>query len=739
MKEKLLVFLIALPFFTLAQVVSIPDSNFKFKLLQSSPSNSIAKNSSGNAIAIDSNGNGEIETQEALQVFKLDVNNQDSPVNAKIVSLSGIAAFQQLRTLNCNANLLSQLNLQSLTNLTHLACKNNQISSLNITPCPQIQWLEGQNNQLSSLLFGANGALVYLNLSGNAIHTFSTQGLSGLSQFDISNNPLNTLLFNNTFNLSNVQASQTLINQLDVSNLTNLSVLNVDNNPNLQQLYLKNNSFESGLSLTNTPQLSFICTDDNPTEISSIQFLVTMYSGSAQCVVNPYCSFQPGGTCFSLKGAVRFDANIDGCSVDDPLVPKINLKLIRNNQEENQYGTSVSGNYSMYVNEGNYSIEPIVEHPEYYTITPSLAQLNFPLNLSPFTQDFCLAYNGNHNDLEIIAVPINTAVPGYTTTYKIICKNKGTTTQTATVTWNFNAQLANLSSTTPAATFLNANQIAWTVNSIAPFETREFIVSHLLQTPLSNPSLQAGAILNFTANVNSMSDEFANDNQFELKQTVVNSFDPNYKFCLEGTSISTEKVGDFVHYMIRFENLGTAPARNIVITDIIDGSKLDLSSLVILDSSHPYDSRIHQNNQVEFIFENINLPTDDASNDGFILFKIRTKSSLSIGDSFSNTASIYFDYNAPIITNTYTTTVNALQTQENLVSHIQLAPNPAHDFVALSTGDFISAEIYDTSGRLVAVKPIIENRITISELSNGHYILRLLSNTSKAVIQFQKQ
>lgn len=739
MKEKLLIFLIVLPIFTLAQVVTIPDSNFKFKLLQSSPSNSIAKNSSGNSIAIDSNGNGEIEMQEALQVFQLDVNNQGSPMNAKFVSLSGIAAFSQLRVLNCNANLLSQLPVQSLTNLTHLACKNNQLSTINLSTLTQLQWFEGQNNQLQNVLFGNNGALVNLNLSGNAIHTFTTQGLTGLSQLDLSNNPLNSLIFNNGVNIANLYASQTLISQFDGSNLANLSVVQLDNNPNLQQVYLKNNRFETGLSLTNTPLLNFICTDDNPIEIASIQFIVNTYSGSSQCAVNPYCTFQPGGSLYAIKGSVRYDINQDGCTIDDPLMPNVQLKLVRNNQTEQRYSSSVDGNYSININEGAYTIEPLVEHPDYFVINPNITSLNFPLNLSPFTQDFCVAYNGNHNDLEIIAIPLTDAVPGYTSTYKIICKNKGTTTQTATITWSFNAQLASLSTVNPVATSLNANQISWTISNLQPFESEEFLVTHLLQTPASTPGLQSGDILNFTANVNGFSDEYSNDNQFELKHSVVNSFDPNFKFCMEGSSLSTEKVGDFVHYMIRFENLGTAPARNIVITDFIDSSKLDLGSLVILDASHTYDSRINQNSQVEFIFENINLPIDDASNDGYIVFKIRTKSSLAIGDSFSNTASIYFDYNLPIVTNTYTTTVNALGTIENEATTIQFAPNPAQDFITLSNDVFQVAELFDLSGRLIAVKPVNAQRISIVELTSGHYLLRLSNSDSKVVLRFQKQ
>jgi Zn-dependent M32 family carboxypeptidase len=88
-----------------------------------------------------------------------------------------------------------------------------------------------------------------------------------------------------------------------------------------------------------------------------------------------------------------------------------------------------------------------------------------------------------------------------------------------------------------------------------------------------------------------------------LRQTVVNSFDPNDKTCLEGSTIPPSAVGKYVHYMIRFENKGTAEAQNVVVKDMIDTSKFDISSLVVTQGSHPFVTRITETNKVEFIFE----------------------------------------------------------------------------------------------------------------------------------------
>ncbi len=154
-----------------------------------------------------------------------------------------------------------------------------------------------------------------------------------------------------------------------------------------------------------------------------------------------------------------------------------------------------------------------------------------------------------------------------------------------------------------------------------------------------------------------MTDDTPQDNTFAFNQTIVNSFDPNDKTCLEGSSVSTEMVGQYLHYMIRFENTGTAPAQNIIVKDIIDITKYDLSSLIPLTGSHPFTTRIVGTNKVEFIFENINLPSEPDSNDGYVAFKIKTKPTLVAGNSVANSASIYFDYNLPIVTNTATTAI----------------------------------------------------------------------------------
>ena len=87
---------------------------------------------------------------------------------------------------------------------------------------------------------------------------------------------------------------------------------------------------------------------------------------------------------------------------------------------------------------------------------------------------------------------------------------------------------------------------------------------------------------------------------------------------------------------------------------------LDWATIQPLSASHNYQVEITNGNNVQFIFDNINLPDEDSNepeSHGYIAYKIKPLSSLVLGDFVSGDASIFFDFNAPIITNIVTTTI----------------------------------------------------------------------------------
>lgn len=819
MKKKYFFFLLFIFSLFNAQIVNIPDANFKATLLAADVTNSIASTSSGNFnIKIDTNNNGEIEVSEAQQVGKLRL------YGGGLSNLTGIESFSNLESLDISGNNMTSINLNSNLNLSELKIGgNNQLNSLNITNCnllkdvrlysigitsldlqnrPYLKFLSLGGIPLTSLnitncpmiyeLGIDNSQLVTLNASNlQNVFNFSVQNNSLLSNIDFTNSNMEIIQIRNN-NLSNINIqNQSNLRVLDfglndVTNLTatgcpqlttlicdnnlltslnlsnypllyrlncsdnNISTLDLSQNPLFENLSSNGNgmsflNIKNGKiqqtnisSIYNNPSLVVCCDTD---ELAIFQNLVnssaTLYSNYQ---ITSYCTFTPGGTFYTVQGNTKFDSNNNGCDAND-LNKAFQKFNITNGSTAGNVIASASGNYSIPVSTGSHTITPILENPSYFNISPTSFIANFPAQTSTLTQNFCLTANGNHNDLEVVILPITAASPGFDAKYKIVYKNKGTTTQSGTLVFNYNDNLMNFVNATLAPNSQTTGVLNWNFTNLLPFETKEITLTFNLNTPTQTPALNGGDVVHYTAQINGTIDETPTDNTFTLNQTVVNSFDPNDKTCLEGTAITQAKVGDYVHYLIRFENTGTANAQNIVVKDEVDISKYDVSSLVALNASHNFVTRI-TGNVVEFIFENIQLPFDNATNDGYISFKIKTKSNLALGDSFSNSAKIYFDYNHPIITNTYTTTVqNVLGTSEisNDKTELSIYPNPVKDVLNIqSKNQIVKAEIYDVNGRILVSTSLKGNSINVSELSKGNYIIKLFSKDKTTVHKFIK-
>jgi hypothetical protein len=197
-------------------------------------------------------------------------------------------------------------------------------------------------------------------------------------------------------------------------------------------------------------------------------------------------------------------------------------------------------------------------------------------------------------------------------------------------------------------------------------------------------------------------------------------------------------VGEYVDYLIRFENTGNYAAENVVVKDIIDTKIFDVSTLKITDASHEVYTRI-EGNKVEFIFENIQLPFDDANNDGYIAFKIKTLPSLVLGDSLKNLADIYFDYNFPIRTNEAQTTVAFPVFTKDITTEVNVYPNPVSDVLYLDKNDhWTKAEIFDIAGRIMRSISFNGQSMDVSELESGTYFIRLKDGENVGLVKFVK-
>ncbi|RZJ71793.1 T9SS type A sorting domain-containing protein [Flavobacterium sp.] len=453
-----------------------------------------------------------------------------------------------------------------------------------------------------------------------------------------------------------------------------------------------------------------------------------------------------GDATYFLQGQNRLDSNNNGCQANDPVFPWLKYQFTAANSSDSfTYIADSSGNFNIGVTEGQYTLTPQFENPTYFSASPTATSVNFPTTQSPSQQNFCVTPVGIHPDLEVVVLPIDAARPGFSATYKIVYRNKGNQLLSGSVNFGYNDTVSDFVSSFPAGT-ASPGSVNWNFSALYPQEKREITINMLLNSPVQVPSLNAGSVLDYTVGISSsVADETPDDNQFTLHQTVVNSYDPNDKTCLEGNLIPIGKVGEYVHYMIRFENNGTYAAENISVHDNIDTSKFDITTLTPLTGSHTYTTRITDGNKVEFYFGAINLPYQDAVNDGYLVFKIKTLNSLTYGDNFTNSAAIFFDYNPAIATNTASTFVEQLMANPD-VDKIRLTvyPNPASQKLHLKMGDLNSASsvnIYNLQGMLLLSVTNFDfsEGIDVSRLSVGSYLVEVRNSDKTFVSRFVKR
>ncbi len=110
-----------------------------------------------------------------------------------------------------------------------------------------------------------------------------------------------------------------------------------------------------------------------------------------------------------------------------------------------------------------------------------------------------------------------------------------------------------------------------------------------------------------------------------------------------------------VDFLIRFQNTGNDTAYKVVIKDTLSAD-YDLATLELGAASHPHTVTLTGEGQPVLIytFDNINLvdsTTNEPLSHGFVNYRITPKTTVPLGTQIDNTASIYFDFNPPIVTN----------------------------------------------------------------------------------------
>ncbi|MEM6965234.1 MAG: T9SS type A sorting domain-containing protein [Bacteroidota bacterium] len=389
--------------------------------------------------------------------------------------------------------------------------------------------------------------------------------------------------------------------------------------------------------------------------------------------------------------------------------------------------TDSTGYYEFVVDDGNYTVV-LVGSPEVNLQCPAPGEYVVTLNMNGTVSDenhFYVVRNGF--DL-CISKNAGNARPGLPQFNSITVCNYSEDTQDAVATFTHDPLFAD-QSPWPAIFPAYGNLIAptydynaptstfsWNIENLQPGECR--MIRWFMTVPVT---AMVGDTLHTSAKVNPIAgDEYPDNNCQEWTQVITASYDPNDKRNFVGESAWGGAIYEddvTMEYAIRFQNVGNDTAFTVVVRDTLDSEHLDVTTIRSFNSSHNMTVEFEDANVLIFRFENIMLvdsTTNEIESNGFVSFDVDRKPNQPFGTEIKNQAAIYFDFNAPVITNEL---VNILTESTSIFSpqknQIQAAVIPN-----ITTGEFTLNYVLEKSSR-VEIKIYNSNGILLKDFDLG--------------------
>ncbi|WP_343633920.1 T9SS type A sorting domain-containing protein [Fluviicola sp.] len=431
--------------------------------------------------------------------------------------------------------------------------------------------------------------------------------------------------------------------------------------------------------------------------------------------------------------------------------------------------TDANGHYSFRVPTGTYTISEQVN--SYYPLSACQSNTN-TVNVVAASGcntvvDFSNGTTPMH-DLKITTINSNLPpIPGNSYQQKVIVRNEGTVTESGVqLGYSHDGQLAFVNASSPGFVQLNSTAYPNNYSVQTGFPSLNPNGTHVMLLDYSTPTnIPLGTLVNVYDTVAGaapiatdwLTDNTPWNNVNTHQTTVIGSYDPNYK---EVTPKGTGTTGlvpmetkEF-DYTIHFQNEGTYFAQNISVTDQLDAD-FDWTTFKPGYSDHHYTATMSETGLVTFTFANINLPWKDGFGDalssGLVQYSIQRKTTTPVGTVFTNTADIFFDYNAPITTNT---TVNTLDEPASINEIAASVDGVTVDLYPVPTRDQLNIRVNNVSKSGSAVvsvidlagKVIFSDKVTLEEgstlvtknlsgLMTGTYLTRIQFENGSAIVK----
>ncbi|MCX6210274.1 MAG: LamG domain-containing protein, partial [Bacteroidetes bacterium] len=439
----------------------------------------------------------------------------------------------------------------------------------------------------------------------------------------------------------------------------------------------------------------------------------------------------------SINGNVYVDVNNNGI-MDSTDYYKPNVKIIGSNGTFAI--TNLQGNYDIVADSlGNFSDSIVI--PNLFAANTVSHSYNFNTYDTTVEENYILQNTTQLFDsLSIRIIPLfNAARPGFDYPVGVTYANEGNTfLNNLVLTIPYDSSKLLYVSSTNNSLVDNGTSLSIPASNLASGQHTSFMISFKVKNYASlgdTLKLIATVATNTIASIDSST------------MIISGSYDPNDKDATPQLTTADVAQGKYIDYIIRFENTGTDTAFKVIVTDELSNF-LDYNTLQLTSLSHPCNIQV-KDNKVSFVFNDIKLPhnaIDKIACYGYISFRVKPNLIAVNGTNILNTASIYFDYNLPIVTNTAVTKIkDPVVTPLKFISYdLKIANNSAENKIAV-------ANFWKTSNELNVhhfnVQRSFNGRdftsigevVALNKINNDYSFIDLVanSNTTPAIIYYR--
>ena len=655
-----------------------------------------------------------------------------------------------------------------------------------------------------------------LNAVGGKLHIWvneNLQDLTGLINLD-SIGSLFILSYNesltnfsgleNLTHVYNIQIgeNENLISTSGIESLTTIEYgLYINNNPKLIDLSGFENlkTHVSILEVTGNDALWDITSFENLDYSTIYEIRIKDNPNLYACASNFICNYLDAG------GTAIIENNAPGCNSEEEIEKQCEyIGKLYHTAFYDVNGNGIYDDNEPYQSQANFNIEPLGLTSYSNPVSGGFAYLHFGTHTISYNQQSSsqwslstdsLSYtisldSINNRDTTYFGLQPDTIISEIKpfissgnlrcnrfVTFNIISENTGTTITNGTIWFQIDEEIPEIQYIDVPDTISPTNQYGWHFTNLFPGGIIHKQIKLFIPGP---PEFALGDYLSFSMEV-----VYTDINgphisgTYPYREQVWCSYDPNDKLVHPVYPNNFALIGEDLVYTVRFQNTGNAEAYHVIIRDTLDAN-LDPSTFKLIASSHNelLSTTMEENQYLTFNFQNILLPdstTNFEGSQGFVAYKIQSYNDLPEETEIQNTASIYFDFNPPIVTNTtenvmlstfdfdedgYDFFVDCDDSNENInpgadeipnngidedcdgtdlivsnneieILQIQIYPNPSTGELNIILPYSITANlvIQDYTGKTVFTQKLpAENLLDLTELADGVYTILVKSD-----------